>query len=84
MNDTIKELLVLREQLKPEFFMKVALSYGGCLSFSVAKKKDNKGWNEKVWQTMMTLECRVPNEENLKGFLEEAKRKLQPYLRTQV
>lgn len=62
--------------------MKVQLSYGGCLSFSVAKKKDKKSWNEKVWETVLTKECRVPNEENIKKFLEESTEILQAYENT--
>lgn len=61
--------------------MKVALSYGGCLSFSIAKKKDNIRYSEKIWDTLLTVECRNPNENSLKRFLLDTKEKIKPYIR---
>lgn len=80
MIETLNTLLDYRSRLKEGYYMKIQVSYGGCLSFSISEKKSNRMYSEKIWRTLLTKECRVPTEENLATFLTETESVIQKYI----
>lgn len=80
MTEVIDTLLDYRSRLKEGYYMKIQVSYGGCLSFSISEKKDNHRYSEKIWKTLLTKECRVPTEESLTAFLAETETVIQKYI----